>query len=151
MEYQLARLVHVVAAIVAVGSNLTYWMWLRAAGRDRDRLRFVITGIRRIDRRLALPAYLVLLGSGLVMASIGPFHLFDADALWLTAGLGLYIVVAVLGVAAFAPALRRLLAASEIDPESAASRTAARTTDRLFVITVAAVATILVLMLLKPF
>ena len=36
------KLAHVVAAIVAVGANLTYAFLLRLAGRDRDRLVWTI-------------------------------------------------------------------------------------------------------------
>ena len=42
------KFLHVLPVIVAVGANLTYAFWLRAAGRDRDRLVFAITVIRRM-------------------------------------------------------------------------------------------------------
>ena len=32
------KLIHVLAAITAVGANLTYTYWMRYAGQDRDRL-----------------------------------------------------------------------------------------------------------------
>ena len=43
------KIVHVVAAIVALGSNVTYGVWLQRAGQDRERLKFVIGGIRTLD------------------------------------------------------------------------------------------------------
>ena len=43
------KVVHVLAAIVAVGANLTYAFWLGRAGTDRDRLVWTIGSIRRLD------------------------------------------------------------------------------------------------------
>ena len=54
------KLIHVLAAITAVGANLTYTYWLRYAGQDRDRLLWTISGIRRLDNFIATPAYVVL-------------------------------------------------------------------------------------------
>jgi hypothetical protein len=58
--FPVLKLVHVVAAIVAVGSNVTYWFWHRRAGHDRDRILYTLVGIRAIDRMVAIPAQLVL-------------------------------------------------------------------------------------------
>jgi hypothetical protein len=46
----LLKIVPIVAAIAAVGSNMAYALWLQQAGLDGDRPRFVETGN-------ALPAY----------------------------------------------------------------------------------------------
>jgi hypothetical protein len=61
----LLKLVHVIAAIVAVGANLTYTYWIRYAERDRDRLAWAIAGVRRLDDRIATPAYVLLLITGI--------------------------------------------------------------------------------------
>ncbi len=63
--------VHIAAAITAVGSNLTYLFWLRRAGLDGDRLVFVINTVRALDRMVANPAYIVVLVTGLAMLSSG--------------------------------------------------------------------------------
>lgn len=146
--FLLLKLVHVTAAIVAVGSNLTYAYWLRRAGTDRGRLVDAIHGIRGLDRRIANPAYLIVLLSGLAMATIGPFTF---DATWLRAALGLYVVVVVLGVTMFAPAIRMQLAEAERDPTSGAYRRAARRSKILGLAVTAIVLAILVLMVTKPF
>jgi hypothetical protein len=54
------KIIHVLAAITAVGANLTYTYWLRYAGQDRDRLVWTMRGIRRLDNFIATPAYVVL-------------------------------------------------------------------------------------------
>ena len=59
------RLLHILLAIVAVGANLTYALWLRQAERDPAHLAYTIRGIRWIDRHVANPAYALLLLTGL--------------------------------------------------------------------------------------
>ncbi|NJD29561.1 MAG: DUF2269 family protein [Chloroflexi bacterium] len=144
----LLKIVHIVAAIVALGSNITYGVWLRHAGLDRDRLVFVIGGIRRLDRLVANPAYVVVLLTGLAMVIWGPF---DFGAGWIQVALGLYALVVLIGIGLFAPAIRRQLAAAETDPASEEYRRAARRGTALGVLTIAIVLAIVVLMVAKPF
>jgi uncharacterized membrane protein len=151
MDLVLLKLVHILATIVALGANLTYLAWLRAAGRDRDRIGFAIAGIRRIDRRLANPAYVVVLLSGLAMVWRGPFAFLTPGSGWLDVSLALYLLTAVLGVTVFAPALRRQQALAESDPAGHAYAAAARRTEVLFAVVTAIVLTIVVLMVTKPF
>lgn len=141
------KLVHVVAAIVALGANLTYAFWLRLAGRDRDRLVWVIGGIRRLDRLVANPAYVVLFVTGVLMVLGGHFS-FETS--WITVSIVLYVGVAVIGVVAFAPALRRQLAEAERDPGSGAYREAERRSNALGVLTVVIALIIVALMVTKP-
>ena len=72
--YLLLKIIHVMAAIVAVGGNLTYAFWLRRAGRDPDRLVWTMEGIRRFDRAIANPSYIVLLVSGILMVTTGQWR-----------------------------------------------------------------------------
>jgi uncharacterized membrane protein len=146
--YTIFLLVHVISAIVAVGSNVTYAFWLRGAGQDRERLVFAIEGIRRIDRRLANPAYGVLLVSGVLLVVVGPWT-FETG--WIAAGLALYVITAILGIALYAPTIRRQLAEAERDPASEAYRSVARRSNALGLLTVAIVMVIVALMVTKPF
>lgn len=67
MLYELTKWVHILAAIVAIGANATYGIWLaRAAGKD-EVLPFTLGTIKLIDDRIANPAYGLLLLSGLLM------------------------------------------------------------------------------------
>jgi len=141
-------LVHVLAAIVAVGANLTYAIWFRAAGTDQDRLIFVIRTVRMIDSRVANPAYIVLLITGVLMVLGGAFSFTTG---WILAAIGLYIAVAVIGIAAFAPAIRRQLAEAERDVTSEAYRAAANRSTTFGLITTVLVVLIVVLMVTKPF
>jgi uncharacterized membrane protein len=144
----LLKLIHVLAAITAVGANLTFSFWLRYAGRDRDRLVWTLHGIRRLDRRIANPAYVVVLVTGVLMVAGG---VFSFQAGWIVAALAIYVAVVVVGIGLYAPALRRQIAEAEADPESVAYGTAARRSNLLGVVTTAAVLVIVWLMVTKPF
>ena len=141
-------LIHVLAAITAVGANLTYAIWFRAAGTDQDRLVFVIRTVRAIDSRLANPAYIVLLITGVLMVLSGAYSFTTG---WILAAIGLYIAVAVIGIAAFGPAIRRQLVEAERDVTSPAYQAAARRSTTLGLITTVLVLLIVVLMVTKPF
>ena len=144
----LLKLIHVLAAITAVGANLTYTYWMRYAGQDRDRLVWTMNGIRRLDNFIATPAYVVLLITGVLMV-IGGVFTFQTG--WIIAALVLYVVVVVVGIAFYAPALKRQIAEAEIDPASVAYAAAARRTNALGMITTGVVLVIVVLMVTKPF
>lgn len=141
-------LVHVIAAIVAVGANLTYAIWFRAAGIDRDRLVFVIRTVRMIDSRIANPAYIVLLVTGVLMVLGGAFSFTTG---WILAAIGLYVATAVIGLVAFGPAIRRQLIEAELDVGSEAYRAAAARSTALGIVTTILVLIIVVLMVTKPF
>ena len=144
----LLKLVHVLAAIVAVGANVTYAFWLRLAGRDRDRLVWTIDGVRRLDRTVANPAYGVLLVTGVLMV-VGGLYSFETG--WIAAAIVLYVVTAIVGVALYGPAIRRQLAEAERDPSSADYAAAERRSNLLGAVTFLIVAVIVVLMVTKPF
>jgi uncharacterized membrane protein len=142
------KLIHVLAAITAVGANLTYTYWLRYAGTDRDRLVWTMKGIRRLDNFIATPAYVVLAVTGVLMVLSGAFS-FQTG--WIIAAIVLYVIVVILGIALYAPALKRQIAEAEADPTSSAYAAAASRTNLFGIITTATVLVIVVLMVTKPF
>lgn len=142
------KLIHVLGAIVAVGANVTYAFWMRRAGLQRDRLLFVIESIRRLDRRIANPAYGVLLVTGLLMVLDGAYSL---TAGWLATAVVLFVLTALVGIAFFAPAIRRQLVEAQADPASAAYAAAAARSSAFGVLTTAIVLVIVALMVTKPF
>ena len=145
----LLKVVHILAAIVAVGANVTYAFWLRRAGTsDRDRLVFTIDTIRKLDNMIATPAYIVVLLSGLAMVFLGAFS-FETN--WIRAAIGLYVLVVILTSSSTRPALRRQLAEAETDPSSAAYRAAASRSNLLGMVVLVIVLAIVVLMVTKPF
>ncbi|MEW6224471.1 MAG: DUF2269 family protein [Chloroflexota bacterium] len=145
--WQILKLVHVVSVVIALGANLTYAFWLSRAGLDRERLVFVIDGIRRLDRRVANPAYIVTLLAGVGMVLTGPFRF---EALWISAAIALYVLVAVLGITLYAPALRRQLALATVDPGTSGYAAAARRAQAIGLLVTGLVLVIVALMILKP-
>lgn len=142
------KLVHVASAIVAVGANATYAFWLRRAGHDRDRLVFVIETVHRLDRRVANPAYGLLLLTGIGMVATGAYSFQQG---WLATAIVLYVAVAIIGITVYAPAVRLQLAEATSDPSSIAYGVIERRTTLLGLLTLAIVALIVVLMVTKPF
>jgi uncharacterized membrane protein len=145
---EILLLIHVVAAIVAVGANLTYAIWFRAAGADQDRIVFVVRTVRMIDSRVANPAYIVLLITGILMVLGGAFSFTTG---WILAALVLYVATAVIGIAFFAPAIRRQLVEAERGVTSASYQAAAGRSTALGIVTTVLVLVIVVLMVTKPF
>lgn len=148
MPYLFLKWLHVLAAVVALGTNLTYTVWLALAARDERSLLFALRGIRYLDRRLANPGYLVLLITGLVMVYwVG----FPLSTPWLLVSLLLYIATALLGFFVYAPNFRRQIRlAEERGPQSEAYKAAARRSVRLAWLTTVIVLVILFLMVVKP-
>ena len=143
------KLVHVASAIVAVGANVTYFVWLAAMrGRPQSAQSFTLETISKVDRRLANPAYLVLPTTGVIMVLISPlgFTMF-----WIAVAIGLYVLLAVFGGVLFTPALRGLAAIVDTEgPEAAGYPEAVRRVNILGLVTMLPVAGILYLMVLKP-
>ena len=99
----IVKWIHVMAAIAAVGANVTYGIWISRAARTPSELPFVLHTIRVIDSRLANPCYGLLLLTGLVMAYLVPIPLTTP---WLMTAVVLYVLAAFLGVFAYAPTMR---------------------------------------------
>ena len=59
--YPYIKLLHVLLAIVAVGFNASYGIWLARAAREPEHLGHVLRGIKILDDRFANPAYGLLL------------------------------------------------------------------------------------------
>ncbi len=144
------KLVHVLSAIVAVGTNVTYFVWLAAMkGRSQSEQSFALQTIKALDSRLANPAYGILPLTGVIMVLVSDGLGFTT--FWILAAIGLYVLVGVFAGLFFAPSLRRQteLVATE-GAGSGAYEAAARRTRGAGLITMLPVAGILYLMVLKP-
>lgn len=96
--------VHVLAALTAVGTNLTYGIWIRQASKEPQNLPFVLSNINWLDRRVANPSYGLLLITGLTMAFLIPIPLTTP---WLLTAVSLYVIAALLGILLYAPTSRK--------------------------------------------
>lgn len=101
--YDLLRFVHVLFAVTAVGANVTYSVWLAHAAREPEHLDYALRGIALLDSRVATPAYIMLLVTGVALVLQGNV---SWRASWLVTAVGLYALAAVVGAAWYAPLLR---------------------------------------------
>ena len=148
MIYSLLKWLHVLAAITAVGSNITYGIWIGRASTRPEVLPFTLRGIKIIDDRVANPAYGLLLITGLLMVWVARFQLATP---WILSALILYVALLLLGVLGYTPTLKRQIAvleASGSDSEEYRSM-AGRGTLLGILLAVLAIA-IVFLMVVKP-
>jgi uncharacterized membrane protein len=104
MIYLYLKWLHVLAAIVAVGSNITYGIWIGRASRNPEALPFTLRGIKLIDDRVANPSYGLLLITGLLMMFTVKLPLTTP---WLLSALVLCRILLVVGVFGYTPSLRQ--------------------------------------------
>ena len=142
------KFLHVALAIVAIGFNATYGIWLRRAARQPDHGLFVLQGIKTLDDRFANPAYALLLVSGVAMVLVAGI---PVTTFWIAAALSLYSFLLLVGLGIYTPTLRRQIAAFETEGPASDEyqRLAARGLSVGIVLAVIAVA-ILFLMVTKP-
>ena len=146
--YLTIKVVHVLAAIVAVGFNATYALWLARAQRDPAHLDFALRGVKFLDDYVANPAYIVLLLSGLAMFFIGRYPL---TTFWLDAAMALFVIVAVLGFGFYTPTLSRQIKALAVSgAESDEYRALSARSTAVGIALGVIVAVIVILMVFKP-
>ena len=149
MLYTALKLVHILLAITAVGFNASYAIWIGRAGQvSKEINRFALRGVQFMDQRIANPAYGLLLITGLLMVFTGPWSLTTR---WIDAALVVYVIIILLGVFGYTPALRDQIKALEAEgPDSAAYRSAGNRQNVIGIIFIVPVLAILYLMVFKP-
>ncbi len=148
MPYLLLKWLHVLAAIVAVGANVTYGIWIARASRHPDVLPFTLRSIKLIDDRVANPAYSALLITGLLMVFVVRLSLTTP---WLLTALVLYVLVLLVGVLGYTPTLRRQIQLLDSEGFNSPSYQAlARRGTLLGIVLALLVVVIVFLMVVKP-
>src|SRR5512138_3901565 len=104
MLFSILKWLHILAAVVAVGANATYGIWLARAARNAEVLPFALRTIKLIDDRIANPAYASQLITGFLMVFI--VHL-PLTTPWLLTALILYAILVLVGLGGYTPTLRR--------------------------------------------
>jgi uncharacterized membrane protein len=110
--YTVIKFFHVLLAILAVGFNLSYGIWVTRAAREPEHQLHVLRGIKVLDDRFANPAYALLLVTGLAMVIVGDLPL---STFWIATALVLYAVLLVVALAVYTPTLRRQIAVLQSD------------------------------------
>ena len=146
--YSLLKFVHVLLAITAVGSNITYAAWNVRAAREPEHLSFALRGIKFLDDRVANPAYGLLLLTGLTLVVVGKWGIRG----WITAALLLFLLLIVVGIVAYRRVLTRQIQALETAGESAPAYQQLAGQARLYGIASGVIAILIVFdMVVKPF
>lgn len=146
--YAFIKVLHVFLAILAVGFNASYGIWLGRAAKEPEHELHVLRTIKVLDDRFANPAYALLLISGVAMVLIADIPL---TTLWIAASLALYVFVAIVGLGLYTPTLRRQIQA--LKSEGAESENYKRLATRGNVVGISLaipVVVIVFLMVLKP-
>jgi hypothetical protein len=113
--YLLLKFLHVVLAITAVGSNITYGVWKTLGAQDPAHAPFALKGIAFIDNRVANPAYGGLLITGLLLLAVGQVGLRG----WVIAALILFALLIVIAVGFYSRVVRQQI--QVMDAEGVAS------------------------------
>jgi uncharacterized membrane protein len=102
--YEWLKFAHILLAIIAVGFNASYGIWLTRAAKVPEHESFALRTIKVLDDRFANPAYALLLVTGLLM-------IWQADiplsTFWISTSIGIYAAVILLGLGVYTPTLRR--------------------------------------------
>ena len=146
--YVLIKVVHVFAAIVAVGTNITYGVWIGRAKRDPASLPFALRGVKFLDDRVANPCYGLLVLTGFAMAGVSKMPLTTP---WILAAIGLLLVVFGVAIFGYTPTLRRQIEALDRTGANSSEYLAlAGRSTRLGAVLGVLVAAIVILMVVKP-
>ena len=92
--YTVLKFIHVLLAITAVGSNITYAVWNIRGAMEPQHLSFALRGIKFLDNRVANPAYGLLLVTGLTLVAVGTWGLRG----WIIAALILFVILIVIAI-----------------------------------------------------
>ena len=148
MLFSTLKFIHIFAAIIAVGMNISYGIWIARAQNDLASNTFALKTIRFIDDRIANPAYGVLLLTGLLMVWRLQIPILT---LWIDVALVLYVVLLVVGIGFYSPTLRSQVKLVEAGDSTSAEFQRLGSRGRILGITLGVIVfLILVIMVFKP-
>jgi hypothetical protein len=109
--YQILKFIHVFSAIIAVGFNFSYIIWMVKGKIEKDHLLFALRGVKFMDGKVANPCYGLIMISGLTMAYIADYNIFSVT--WIFYPLILFGIMGVLAFALYSPNLKKQIAILE--------------------------------------
>jgi uncharacterized membrane protein len=101
--YLAIKFVHILVAILAVGSSGGTAVWLRLAAKSPHHLAFALRSATLLDNALTKPGLIVMLITGLALAR------WSLSQLWIRAALILLIVVLLVLFLVVPPIMRKLI------------------------------------------
>jgi len=146
--YLVLKFIHILLAIVAVGFNASYGIWLARAATNPAAAPLLLRGVKLMDDRFANPAYAFLLITGLAMAGTASLPL---TTFWIAGATILWLIAMVWGLAMYTPALKgQIRALDDKGFDSAEYRQAQQRARTIGVVNLLPIALILILMVFKP-
>jgi hypothetical protein len=103
--YAIVKLVHVLVAIIAVGFNLSYVIWLVKGKMETSHLLFSLKGIKLMDDKIANPCYILALLSGLTLTYIAHYNILATP--WIFYSLILFAFMGIVGFGFYSPTLSK--------------------------------------------
>jgi uncharacterized membrane protein len=145
--FNILKFFHILFAITAFGANITYGVWQARGALDPEHESFALRGVKFLDDRVANPAYLLVLVTGLAMAW---WH-WSYTTHWIMAAIVLFVGMFIFALAIYSPALARQIEALERDgPQSPEYRRANRRATIYGIGVMVPILAILFLMVTKP-
>jgi len=142
------KYIHILAAITAVGMNISYTVWIIRAQMDSTHTAFALKGIKFMDDRIANPAYGVLLLTGRLMVFVLPYPI---TTLWIDISLVLWLALILVGIFAYTPTLRAQVKLAEAGDVSSPQFERLGNRGAIFgAVTGVIVVVILIMMVFKP-
>jgi uncharacterized membrane protein len=120
MLVTIIKFIHILAAIIAVGMNISYAVWIIRAQRDQAHTAFALKGIKFIDDRIANPSYGVVLITGIAMVFLIGYKI---TTLWIDIALLLFVALIVLAATQYTPTLRNQVKLAEAGDTTSAEFT----------------------------
>ncbi len=147
--FVIVKFLHVLLAIIAVGFNATYGVWLARVAREPVPTQsFVLRGIKRLDDWFANPAYVLLAVTGVTMVLVGELRFVT---FWIAGGIVLWAIAVALGFFVYTPMLRNQIHALETaGPDSEAYNSYASNARFVGILLAVIVVLIVFLMVTKP-
>jgi uncharacterized membrane protein len=108
--YLLLKLTHIFCAIIAVGANMSYALWLTVGKMNPQHQLFALKGIKRLDDWVANPAYILALITGHIMLFVADIPMTTP---WVLAGEILFVAQGLIAFPLYTPTLRKQIAAGE--------------------------------------
>jgi uncharacterized membrane protein len=114
------KFIHIFAAIVALGMNISYAVWIIRARREPAHTAFALKGIKFIDERIANPAYGVVLFTGVALVFLIGYKI---TTLWIDIAVILFVALILVGATQYTPALRNQVKLAEAGDTTSAEFT----------------------------
>jgi len=93
--YIALKWLHITTAVIALGSNITHFFWLISANRDPVHRANILSLVKKIDDRMAVPSYAVTGACGITMW----LWQWPTYSPWIITSLVIFTVLTIMGIA----------------------------------------------------